>query len=169
MIRFATLLTLFLAPAAPAMATDLFSAAGAWLGEGRIATGPRAPLERGRCRVEIAPEPGGGDVSITGSCAVAAGLSDISLRLVRGAGGKVNAGFWSAATGQIVQFAGTETDAAIALDSTVALVLDDATYESRVEVAAPDATGFTLRQMLRAEGETAWRLVVDMTYRPAGS
>ncbi|GKY89331.1 hypothetical protein [Sinisalibacter aestuarii] len=164
-IALAALLAVF---AAPASATELFEAAGNWQGEGMIATGPRAPLERGRCRVEIAPAAGGGDVSITGSCAVAAGLSDISLRLVRGAGGKVNAGFWSAATAQTVQFAGTETDGAIVMEATGALVLDEVPYQSRVEVETGGAEGFTLRQMLRAEGEDAWRLVVDMAYRQAG-
>jgi hypothetical protein len=166
MNRIAIACTLILTLAAPASATEMFAAAGTWRGEGRIATAPRAPLERGRCQVEIAPEAGGGDVSITGRCAVAAGQSDISLRLVRGAGGEVRAGFWSAATGQTVQFAGTETDSAIVLMSTGQVELDGTVYQSRVEVSAPDAQGFAIRQMLRAEGEEAWRLVVDMAYRP---
>jgi hypothetical protein len=167
MIRFAAVTALFFAGALPAMATELFEAAGAWQGEGRIATGPRAPLERGRCRVEVKPAPGGRDVSITGRCAVAAGLSDISLRVVRGAGGKVNAGFWSAATGQTVQFSGIETAETIVMEATSSFVLDEIEYESRVEVLAPGADGFTIRQMLRSEGETVWHLVVDMAYRPA--
>lgn len=168
MTRFVATCTALLALAAPAGATELFTANGAWTGEGRIATGPQAPLERGRCRVEIAPEPSGRDVSITGQCAVAAGLSDISLRLVRGDGGRVNAGFWSAATGETVQFAGTETETTIALAATAPVTRDETAYETRVEVSAPDADGFTLRQLLREEGETAWRLVVEMAYRPSG-
>jgi len=163
----ALLLAALLALATPASATELFSAAGAWTGEGRIATSPTAPLERGRCRVQIAPT-AGTDVSITGQCAVAAGLSEISLRLVRGAGGKVNAGFWSAATDQTVQFAGTETDDTITLAATTPVIVDDIAYDTRVDVAVPDGTSFTLRQMLRAPGEEAWRLVVDMAYRPSG-
>lgn len=166
MIRIAIPCALILTLAAPASATDLFATSGAWRGDGRIATAPQAPLERGRCQVEIAPEAGGGDVSITGRCAVAAGQSEISLRLVREAGGEVRAGFWSAATGQTVQFAGTETDSTIVLMSTGELALDGIAYQSRVEVTAPDADGFAIRQMLRADGEEAWRLVVDMEYRP---
>jgi len=166
MIRIATVLMLALA--SPAAATEIFEAEGAWVGEGLLATGAEAPLERGRCRVEIAPEPGGRDVSVTGSCAVAAGVSDISLRIVRAAGAGVNAGFWSAATGQTVQFSGTETDAAIELNSTTVLMVDETPYESRVSVSAPDETSFAIRQLLRAEGAEAWRLVVDMTYRKAG-
>lgn len=161
------LLCALLTLAAPATATELFSAAGAWTGEGRIATSPDAPLERGRCRVQIAPDSSGRDVSITGQCAVAAGLSDISLRLVRGAAGRVNAGFWSAATGQTVQFAGTETEGTITLAATAPVTVDSISYETRVEVQAPEPGGFTLRQMIRTPGAEAWRLVVDMAYSPS--
>lgn len=168
MIRLAALTAMFFTAAMPATATDLFEAVGAWQGEGRIATGPRAPLEKGRCKVEVTPAPGGQDVSITGRCAVAAGLSDVSMRLVRGAGGKVNAGFWSAASGQTVQFSGTETAETIIMQATSALMVDEAAYESRVEVAVPGGDGFTIRQMVRGEGEEAWRLVLDMAYLPAG-
>lgn len=168
MIHRAPILAALLALATPAAATELFSAAGAWTGEGRIATSPMAPLERGRCRVQIDPT-AGADVSITGQCSVAAGLSDISLKLVRGAGGKVNAGFWSAATGQTVQFAGTESAKTITLAATTPVIVDDTTYEARVEVAVPGPDSFTLRQLIRATGETAWRLVVDMAYRPTGN
>lgn len=168
MIRLALIAPMLFALATPAGATQLFAAAGAWTGEGRIATGPDAGLERGRCQVEIVAAASGDDVSITGRCAVAAGISDISLRLVRGQGGKVNAGVWSAATGQTVQFAGTETTETITLAAIAPVVLGETVYETRVEVLAPGAEGFTLRQTLRADGETAWRLVVDIAYRPGG-
>lgn len=154
--------------AAPAAGAELFSATGAWQGEGRLATGATAPLERGRCRVEITPGEGGGAVDVIGTCAVAAGMSDISLKLVRGQGGTVNAGVWSAATGQVLQYAGTETAEGIALVSTSPLVLDAVAYETRVDVTAPDTESFAFRQLLRAEGDAAWRLVAEMTYRPAG-
>jgi len=157
---------LALLAATPALSADIFAASGAWLGEGQLATGAERALQRGRCRVEVTPAER--EVSVTGTCVVAAGASDISLKLVRGAGGHVNAGFWSAATDQVVQFAGTETDGAMVLTSTSPLEVEGQVYESRVELSAPDAAGFTLRQMLRAPGEEAWRLVVDMSYRPAG-
>ena len=167
MIR-APIFAVFLAAlAGPAAATEIFEAEGAWVGEGRLATGAEAPLERGRCRVEIAPEPGGRDVAVKGTCAAAVGMSDISLRIVRRDGGRVAAGFWSAATGQTVQFTGTETGDTIEMASTTALMVDEVPYEARVEVSAPDAESFAIRQLLRAEGAEAWRLVVDMTYRKA--
>lgn len=168
MIRLLYSLVLLASLAAPASATDLFDAAGSWQGDGRIATGPDAPLERGRCRVEIAPEPGGKDVSITGNCAVAAGLSDISLRLVRRAGGKINAGFWTAATGQTVQFAGTESHEGIVMVSSSPVIMGDKSYMARVEVDVPEQDGFTIRQMLKEDGADTWKLVVDMAYHPAG-
>ena len=152
--------------AGPAAAADLFSASGPWIGEGRLATGAAAPLERGRCRVDITPDPGGAAVDVIGTCAVAAGMSDISLKLVRGSGGAVNAGVWSAATGQVLQYTGTGSDDAIALASTTPLVVDAVAYETRVDVTAPDPESFAFRQLLRAEGEDAWRLVAEMTYRP---
>jgi hypothetical protein len=166
MIRIAT--AVILATASPAAATEIFEAEGAWVGEGLLATGAEAPLERGRCRVEIAPDPEQRDVSVTGSCAVAAGVSDISLRILRSGDARVNAGFWSAATGQTVQFSGTEIGTAIEMQSTTVLMVDETPYESRVSVSAPDAESFAIRQLLRAEGAEAWRLVVDMTYRKAG-
>lgn len=152
----------------PALAADLFEASGAWVGEGRLATGVAAPLERGRCRVEVTPAPEAGAVDLVGTCAVAAGLSDISLKLVRGAGDRINAGAWSAATGAVVQYAGVETAEGIALAATTPLVVDGTRYETRVDVTRPDADSFAVRQLLRAEGDDAWRLVAEMTYRPAG-
>ncbi|MCB1337728.1 MAG: hypothetical protein KDK10_09870 [Maritimibacter sp.] len=163
--RLAVLATL---AAAPAGAAELFSAEGAWLGEGQLATGARAPLERGRCRVEITPGATGAEVDVIGTCAVAAGMSDISLKLVRDGAGAVQAGVWSAATGQTVQYAGTETAGAIALASTTPLVVDGVAYDTRVDVSAPEGGTFDFRQLLRAEGEEAWRLVAEMSYRPAG-
>jgi len=168
MTRFAAIAATLALLASPALATEIFEAEGNWLGEGQLATGPTAPLEHGRCRVEIKPQAGNADVSIIGSCAVAGGLSDISMRVVRSGGGAVNAGFWSAATGQTVQYRGRETAEMIEMESSTDLVLDDVIYESRVSVAAPGPGAFSIRQFLRAEGESAWRLVVDMSYRPAG-
>lgn len=161
-----TIAALTFAAVSPAGAAELFSAGG-WIGEGRIATGPAAALERGRCRVQIKPDDAGRDVSITGQCAVAVGLSDVSLRVLRGPGGKVNAGVWTAATGQNVQFSGQETKDRIVMAATTPVIDDGIAYETRVEVAALPAAGFSLRQLMRAEGATAWRLVVDMDYRPA--
>ncbi len=152
--------------AGPATGADLFSVSGPWLGEGRLATGAKAPLERGRCRVEVTPRETGGEVDVIGTCAVAAGMSDISMKLVRGAGGAINAGVWSAATGQTVQYSGRETADRIEMVSTTALVVDALAYETRVDVTAPDAESFAFRQLMRAEGDEAWRLVVEMTYRP---
>lgn len=154
--------------AAPARAVEIFTAEGAWMGEGQLATGVGAPLERGRCKVEIRPEPDGQDVSVTGKCVVAAGASEISMRVVRSGGGRVNAGIWSAASNQTMQMSGTETAGAIELVSTTPLLVGETAYESRVSVSAPDAKSFAIRQLLRAEGDTTWRLVVDMTYRQAG-
>lgn len=165
----AALATACLSLAAPAGATDLFDARGAWAGEGRIATSPEAPLERGRCRVEITPSADQRDVSITGRCAVAAGLSNISLRLVRRGDGSVNAGVWAAATGETVQFSGTESGARIVMQSRDAVVVDGVSYQARVEVDAPRGrAGFTLRQMLRSGADGPWRLVADMAYLPTG-
>lgn len=154
--------------AAPAAASDLFSAAGPWIGEGRLATGATQPLERGRCRVEITPGADGDTLDVIGNCAVAAGISEISLKLVRDAGGAVQAGVWSAATGQVLQYTGRETGDVVALVSTTPLVVGEVAYDTRVDVTAPGADGFAFRQLMRAAGEARWRLVAEMDYRPAG-
>ncbi len=148
-----------------AMAGEFFTTTGTWMGDGQMATGAEAPVERGRCRVEIKPaEDAPGDVSVTGNCAVAAGKSDISLRVVRAGPGKVNAGFWSAATGQTIQLSGTETPDQIDLSSTTPLIVDDKAYETQLRVTVPDDESFVIRQILRGEGEETWRLVAEMTY-----
>lgn len=160
-------LGLALLAAAPATGAELFAASGPWVGEGRLATGVAAPLERGRCRVEITPDGGAGTVDVIGTCAVAVGKSDISLKLLRAPGGVVRAGVWTAATDQVVQYAGKEVPGRIVLDATTPLVVDGVAHETRVEVEMLDAARFTFRQLLRAEGADAWRLVAEMTYRPA--
>ncbi len=151
----------------PAMAEagGFFATTGTWMGDGQMATGAEAPVERGRCRVEITPaEDAPGDISVTGNCAVAAGKSDISLRLVRAGSGEVNAGFWSAVTGQTIQLSGTETPDEIELSSTTPLIVDDKAYETQLRVTLPDEESFVIRQILRGEGEETWRLVAEMTY-----
>lgn len=163
----ATLFAALLA-AAPAEARDLFTAAGPWIGEGRLATGATQPLERGRCRVELTPGAGGAALDVIGTCAVAAGTSEISLKLVRRAGGAVQAGVWSAATGQVLQYSGRESGDSIALTSTTPLMVGEVAYDTRVDVSAPEADGFAFRQLMRAAGEERWRLVAEMEYRPAG-
>jgi len=168
MTRFAILIAAAMSVALPAQATEIFVAEGTWVGEGRLATGADAPVERGRCKVDVKPQPDGKDVSVTGVCAVAVGTSDISIRLVRSGNSRVNAGVWSAATGQTVQYSGTETDDVIDMASTTELMIDEQPYESQVRVSAPDAESFAIRQLLRAKGAEAWRLVVEMTYRKAG-
>lgn len=162
------LVILLVAHAQPLRATELFSAAGDWVGEGRLAISPTAPLERGRCRVTISPDAAKRDVSITGQCAVAAGLSQISLRLVRGEDGRVQAGVWTGATGQTVQFAGRESATTITMEATAPVLQDGVSYEARVEVTAPARGSFSMRQLMRGAGEAAWRLVAEMDYRPGG-
>ncbi len=80
-------------------------------------------------------------------------------------GGRVNAGFWSAATGQVVQLAGKERGAQIALTSTTDLMVDDAPFESRVTVREAEGEAFTIEQLMRPAGAEKWRMVMDMTFR----
>lgn len=154
--------------ATPGIAADLFGVTGNWVGDGGLSTGADKPMERGRCKVGVKQAAAGGDVALKGKCVVAAGASDISLRLVRGENGRVSAGFWSAATDQIVQLSGDEAGGAIELFSTSPLMVDDTRYETWVKITAPDDASFAIQQMLRAEGAEAWRMVVDMTYTRAG-
>jgi hypothetical protein len=154
--------------ATPVSAADLFGVTGNWVGEGSLSTGADRPMERGRCKVGVEQAEAGDDVAVKGKCVVAAGASDISLRVVRGEDGKVSAGFWSAATDQIVQLSGDEAGGAIDLFSTSPLMVDDTAYETWVKITAPDDASFAIQQMLRAEGAEAWRMVVDMTYTRAG-
>ncbi len=168
MTRTISLIASLFALAGPAYATEIFDAQGSWVGEGQLATGAEAPLERGRCRVDVEPKEDGTDVSVTGHCAVAVGKTDISLRIVRSDSGRINAGMWTAATGQTVQYSGTETGSTIELVSTTPLMVEDTPYESRVNVDSADADGFAIQQLLRAEGVEAWHVVLEMTYRQVG-
>lgn len=161
-------IALTLAAASPAMAADLFTASGSWTGDGKLATGVNAPLERGRCRVNVTPSGNGNTVDVIGDCAVAVGRSDFSLKLVRGGGGSVSAGAWTAATGNVVQYAGRESSGKITLQSTSQVVVDGVGYDSRVDVSWPSEGSFLVRQFLRGQGETSWRLLADITYRKSG-
>ncbi len=167
MIRpiFAATLVGFLAT--PGLAADLFGVTGNWVGEGSLSTGADKPMERARCKVGVEHAEAGDDVAVKGKCVIAAGASDISLRLVRGEDGQVRAGFWSAATDQTVQLAGTEAADGIDLYSTSPLMVNDAAYQTWVKITAPDDASFAIQQMLRVEGAEAWRMVVDMTYTRA--
>lgn len=158
----------FITLALPAGAADLFAVTGDWVGEGSLSTGADRPMERGRCKVGVEQAQAAGDVAVKGKCVVAAGASDISLRLLRGENGTVRAGFWTAATDQIVQLVGDETGDLIELFSTEPLMVDEKPYETWVKIMAPDATSFAIQQMLRPEGTETWRMVVDMTYSQAG-
>jgi len=66
MTRFVLVLAAAALFAQPASATEIFEAEGAWVGEGQLATGAEAPLERGRCKVDSRTFP-------SGSCVQAAG------------------------------------------------------------------------------------------------
>lgn len=164
MRRLATLVAAVLGFSSPAHATEIFDAEGAWVGSGILPTGVDAPLQRGRCLINVSPKPNGKDVSVTGSCFVGVGVSDISLRVVRSGNGRVNAGFWVGATGQTVQYSGAESATAINMLSTTDLILENEPYESHIRVSAPDADSFSIRVLLRAEGAEAWRMFADMTY-----
>ncbi len=150
--------------ATPAAAGGLFGLEGAWHGEGVLATGVRAPLERGRCQVRLKPDPD--EFHITGSCAVAAGMSEISMRVLRAEAGRVLAGAWTAATGETVQFAGQESGDGIEMRSTVPLDVDGTPYEAHVSVEMQHGS-FVIRQSVRPQGGENWRLVAEMTYRRA--
>ncbi len=161
------LMTLSLALLTGPAAADLFTASGAWTGDGRLATGPDAPLRRGRCQVEVTPGPEARMVDVIGRCAVAAGMSELSLKLVREPGGALRAGIWTAATGQVVQYSGRETASAAILTSTAPLMLDGVAWHSRIEVTWPDPDGFAMRQLMRSDSGTDWHMVAEMHYRPA--
>lgn len=167
MTRLAVLFAVVLGFSTPAHATDIFSVQGAWTGSGLLPTGAETPLQPGRCQFNIVPKPDGDDVSVTGNCFVSVAVSDVSMRIVRRSGGRVNAGFWTAAAGQTVQYSGTSSATTIDMASTTDLVLDDKPYESQVRVSTPDAGSLAIRVLLRAPGAEAWRLFADITLHRA--
>ncbi|MGR3362781.1 MAG: hypothetical protein ACU0CY_01240 [Maritimibacter harenae] len=161
-IAFAALLV---ATAHPAAAIDLFTAQGGWTGTGSLATSVERRMQPARCQVDVKPTDAGGDVSVTGKCAVAVGASNISFRLVRGDGRAVRGAMWSEATDEILQLAGARTETGVDMTATEPWVVDGVDYETRVIVREPDAGSFKIQQLARMEGEKAWRVIVDMTYR----
>jgi hypothetical protein len=72
---------------------------------------------------------------------------------------------WSEATDEILQLAGARTETGVDMTATEPWVVDGVDYETRVIVREPDAGSFKIQQLARMEGEKAWRVIVDMTYR----
>ncbi|MCI2398943.1 hypothetical protein [Aliiroseovarius subalbicans] len=163
-IRILALTLALLAPAARAEDATLFTATGAWQGEGRIAPSATAPLERGRCRVDVSQSADATQADVIGKCVVAGGASNVSMRFVKGAGTSVRAGVWSAATDKTVQFAGRSDATGLAMTSLEPIEVDGVTYEARVDVDFTGNDAFTLKQILREPGDDGWRLIVDMSF-----
>lgn len=151
--------------ATPAGAADLFAAAGRWVGTGSLATAVDRPMQPARCEVTVEQKADGADVSVTGRCVVGAGASEVSFRVVRDQPGQLRGAMWSAAMGEVLQLSGTEAPGALDMLATTPWVVDGAGYETRITVREPDAESFAIRQLVRGEGEQAWRLLADMTYR----
>ena len=150
---------------APAPAADLFGAEGRWVGSGSLATTVTRPMQPARCEVDVEQKADAVDVSVTGRCVVGIGGSNISMRIVRGDGRDVRGAMWSEATGETLQLSGTGEAGAVTLLATSPWVVDGVSYETMITVNEPDAASFATRQMVRGPGETAWRVIVDMTYR----
>lgn len=170
MMRSIAVLFLTLNLAAPAHATELFETKGTWVGKGVLPVGVEAPLQPGKCSINIAPEPNGNDVSVTGHCFIEMLFvtTDISIRIVRSSGGQMRAGFWVSALGQTVQLAGVESSNAIHLGSKTHLMLAEKPYESNIRLSNPDADRFEIRVLLRDEGAEAWRKFAEISFRRSG-
>ena len=151
--------------AAPVQAADLFDAEGRWIGNGSLSTKVTRPMQPARCEVNVEQKSDSTDISVTGRCAVGGGGSNISFRAVRDGSGRVRGAMWSAATGDTVQLSGSETGSGVDMHAPSAWVVDGVSYETRVTVREPDADSFAIRQMVRGPDETAWRVIVDLTYR----
>lgn len=149
----------------PAQAVDLFSANGEWVGTGSLSTSVERPMQPARCEVEVEQKSVGSDVSVTGRCVVSAGASGISFRVVRGERGRVRGAIWAAATDDLLQLDGKESEGAVEMNATGPWVVDGESYETRITVGEPDPESFAIRQLVRAEGDTRWRVIVDMVYR----
>ncbi len=150
--------------ASAANASPIFEAFGNWTGEGRVVTAVNAPLERGRCKLDIDPAAAGRDISLTGKCVVAGGASQVAIRIIGDGTNRVRAGFWTAATDQTIQMRGTDNEQEVVLRSIDPVVLDDIAYDSQVVLRFPDAESFSIEQSLRGPDSADWRLVVDMTF-----
>ena len=164
-IRAIPILGLALFGPPPVLAADLFSAEGLWVGTGSLATRVERPMQPARCEVDVEQKSEGADVSVTGRCVLGAGGSNISMRIVRDGSGGVRGAMWSAATGETLQLSGSEIAGAVNMTATAPWVVDGVSYETMITVREPDATSFATRQLVRGPDETAWRVIVDMTYR----
>jgi len=148
-----------------AEASPLFSASGAWVGDGRIAPKVDQPMERGRCQIEVKPKPGESDVSISGRCALAGGSRNISMRYVKQPSGNVRAGFWSPSDEISVQYGGVETDDTVTLQTLEPIDFEGSMYKSRVTMVFESDTAFTFEQIVQKEGAERWVRIVDMRFQ----
>jgi hypothetical protein len=151
--------------AAPALAVDLFTVEGRWVGTGSLATKVTRPMQPARCEVEVEQKEAETDISMTGRCIVGAGGANIAFRMVRSAPGTVRGALKSGLDDVALQLAGTDQPGAVDLRSTAPWVVDDESYETLITVREPDVDSFAIRQMVRLDAAEPWRLIVDMTYR----
>lgn len=171
MKRLALILAVAFGLALPAHATEIFDVEGSWIGEGVLPIGPDAPLQPGRCEIDVKPKEDGNDVSITGKCFVDLALvfSDISIRVVRAPGGKVNAGFWAAVTGQTIQLSGVESATEANMVSTTDMTLNKKNYDVHLRLSSSDAENFAIRALVRPKGDEGWRRFAEISFRRTDS
>ncbi len=164
-VRALPILFMTLLWSAPAVAADLFTADGRWVGTGSLATKVERPMQPARCEVEIEQTAAEADISMTGRCVVGAGGSHIAFRIVRSGSGRVRGALKSGMDDAALQLAGTDQSGALDLQSAEPWVVDGETYDTLITVREPDAESFAIRQMVRQDASAPWRLIVDMTYR----
>jgi hypothetical protein len=150
--------------AVQAEASSLFAVSGAFTGNGRIAPEVDAAMERARCRIDVVPAAGGGDISITGQCVFTAASTDISMRFLRGSGSQVRAGVRSPSSGETVQFSGRDTGDTVRLQTTEAIDVEGVAYSSIVTLEFASERRFSMEQIVREAGQENWVRVVDMTF-----
>lgn len=138
---------------------------GTWRGKGTGRENPDGELETVVCRATLA---GGTAESLimSGRCAnaVRSARFEILLDWTQGAG-RVRAVARSRLYPESVTFTGAASQERLSLKSRDPVQLEGRRYDVRLSLtAAPDASRFTMRQSVSAEGEGSRAVMLDMTF-----
>lgn len=165
-----SLAVMVVATIAPAQAQIEFAdMAGDWTASGQAAARPDGPLERSRCRVSVEARNSGGNLTIEGRCAIAAGAAFVTMHVVDEGNGQVRGDVTTSTFPGPVQLTGTRSGDSISLVTQAAMLFEDRHYWSRVEITLTDETRFELKEWTAVQASADWHLTRDLVFEQEGA
>lgn len=142
---------------------------GEWTANGQTAARPDGPLERSRCRVSVQAGNSGGNLTIDGRCAIAAGTAYVTMQVFDDGNGQMRGEVTTSTFQGPAQLTGTRSGNSISLATQAAMLFEDRHYWSRVEITLTDETRFELKEWTAVQASADWHLTRDMVFEQQGA